>query len=243
MPREALSHGPAPPAVDLGDVLFGEQTLDAVLDLVVSLARSGVRRADWVSVSLVSRALPDHLETRSATSEGVSAVDATQYATGQGPCVEAIRTGQKVHVVLSEEAWRWADFVRDATELGAASVFSSPLHARDTVIGALNIYSSDASPFGADDQELALSFAGHASVVLANAAAFMTRELVNGQLKEALASRDLIGQAKGILMARKGCDADEAFDVLRRASQRVNRKLREVAQDVVDGTVRQSSSA
>lgn len=241
MPSEPLGHGLASPVVELGDVLFGEQTLDAVLDLVVSLACSGVTRADWVSVSLVSKAVPDRFETRSATSEGVRDVDATQYSTGQGPCVEAIRTGQNVHVVLNEEVQRWPDFVRDATEMGAASVLSTPLYARESVIGSLNIYSSEASPFGADDQELALAFAGHASVVLANAAAFMTRDLVNHQLQEALASRDLIGQAKGILMARKGCSSDEAFDVLRRASQRVNRKLRDVAQDVVDGTVAQSS--
>lgn len=230
-----------PPVVDLGDVLFGEQTLDAVLDLVVSLACSSVSRADWVSVSIVSSKRQDQLETRSATSEAVRDVDATQYATGQGPCVEAIRTGERVHVVLDEETGRWPDFVRHATAKGAGSVLSSPLRARDTFIGALNIYSAETAPFGAHDQELASAFASHASMVLANAAAFMTREVVNRQLEEALASRDLIGQAKGILMAQKGCTSDEAFDVLRRASQRVNRKLRDVAQDVVDGTVRQSS--
>jgi AmiR/NasT family two-component response regulator len=64
--------------------------------------------------------------------------------------------------------------------------------------------------------------------------AYSSEQLANGQLREALESRELIGQAKGILMARERCSADAAFDILREVSQRTNRKLREVAQDVVD---------
>ena len=77
-------------------------------------------------------------------------------------------------------------------------------------------------------------FANQASVVLNNATAFSTSEMVNDQLREALATRDLIGQAKGMIMVTNGCDADEAFEVLRRASQHSNRKLRDVAADMIE---------
>ena len=219
---------------DLSGVLFGEQTIDALLDMVVELARASIATADWVSVSLLVSPGRKDFETRSATSTEVRELDATQYATGRGPCVQAIRSGQVVNAVLAEETERWPEFTEQSLAEGAGSVLSTPLRVRDDVIGALNVYSSRPVHADTDQLEAAALFASKASIVLANGIAFMSKDLLNRQLEEAIATRDLIGQAKGILMAQRGVDADEAFDVLRRASQHLNRKLRDVARDVVE---------
>lgn len=110
---------------------------------------------------------------------------------------------------------------------------SLPLQVGDRTTRALNLYFNrkrGTQGFGAD---AARTLARQAGAVLANAAALIGAELTNQHLEEALASRDLIGQAKGILMAREGIDADAAFDILRRASQRTDRKLRDIAAEVV----------
>jgi AmiR/NasT family two-component response regulator len=108
---------------------------------------------------------------------------------------------------------------------------------RNQVTGALNLYSLTQS-FDSDDLAVAEAFATQAAVALRNAETYQrTRDLVD-RLNEALASRDVIGQAKGILMAQARCDPDEAFDILRAESQRRNVKLRDVAAGLVRRTVK-----
>lgn len=127
----------------------------------------------------------------------------------------------------------WPTFTSRAQGLGFGSVMSLPLQVGDRTTRALNLYFNrkrGTQGFGAD---AARTLARQAGAVLANAAALIGAELTNQHLEEALASRDLIGQAKGILMAREGIDADAAFDILRRASQRTDRKLRDIAAEVV----------
>jgi hypothetical protein len=94
-------------------------------------------------------------------------------------------------------------------------------------LGALNLHSKAANAFGEASRTVGLVFAAHAAVALSSA-------IHDEQMEDALQSRDVIGQAKGILMAREGVDAQEAFDMLRRASQRLNVKLRDVASGVID---------
>ena len=91
--------------------------------------------------------------------------------------------------------------------------------------------------------ELARRFAEQARILLANAQAFARSEERNEQLREALASRDVIGQAKGILMEREGVSADQAFDILRRASQRSNVKLRELSEQLTQQRQRTPKSS
>ena len=106
-----------------------------------------------------------------------------------------------------------------------------PLTVRDEAVGALNLYSRDQHGFDTCE-EVALMFAAQAALALSNAGVRDATKSPAHHLSEAIASRDVIGRAKGILMAREGCSADEAFDMLRRASQRENRKLRDVAADM-----------
>ena len=215
---------------ELSGLLLSEQTVSDLLDMVVALAVSAVDGVDGASVSVLVSDAP-RFETANASSAPVRAVDEAQYERAQGPCVEAIRSGHEVVISLPVE--HWPQFSEQAVQAGMASVWSLPLRARDRTSGALNLYSKRAGPWDGPAATVARGLAAQAAVVLANAASLASSELANHHLEQALESRDLIGQAKGIIMAREGVSADDAFDILRRASQRNGGKLRDIAVEVV----------
>ena len=123
--------------------------------------------------------------------------------------MEAIDTGQQVSVVLADAQARYPRFAASAQQRFMTAVLSTPL-------GALDCYSASTERFSPGAVDIAEQIAGHASVLLANGTTLSTATTTNEQLHQALLSRDSIGQAKGILMARRGCSAEDAFDVLRR---------------------------
>lgn len=202
-----------------------------LLGLIVELAVQVVEGVDGASVSVFQRAGPG-FHTSNASSPTIRSIDEAQYEKAEGPCVEAIRTAGEVTVSLP--IGRWPAFARRAAEEGIASVSSLPLIAAEQTVGALNLYSTSERELGGDALMAGRALAAQAALVLTNAAALTLAELTNQQLREALQTRDMIGQAKGILMARQRIDPDGAFDILRRASQRTNRKLRDVAADIVN---------
>lgn len=125
-------------------------------------------------------------------------------------------------------------FAEAATSKFVSAVLSTPLHVGEEGIGALNMYSGTVHVYPEDQVETARLFAAQASVILANGLAYNTSVTLNARLQEALLSRDVIGQAKGLIMARESCTGEEAFGRLRLISQKENRKLRTVAQEMVD---------
>jgi GAF domain-containing protein len=215
---------------ELAGLVLSEETVAGLLDVIVNLAVSAVPEVDAASVSLVVHD-GKQLETTGASSAAVRDADEAQYRGGGGPCVQAIRTGTEIAVVLPVR--RWAAFSSAAGVLGFSSVRSLPLSVQDKTFGALNLYSS--SRRWADGHSLlaARALAGQAAVLLANASTLMSAELANRHLRDALESRDVIGQAKGILMARHGISAEQAFDDLRRESRRNGAKLGDIAAAVV----------
>ncbi len=219
----------------MAGVLLSEETLQAVLDLVVSLALKHLSNADGVSVTLRR---DGQFETSSAQPIVVHEIDLTQYRHGVGPCIAATESGEVVEALLAEHNAKWPDFVSAALERGFASVLSIPMHVRDgDAMGSLNVYSCRDDHFSSDEQQEAATFAHYAAVVVTNAASFATTEKRNDQLRIALLTRERIGEAKGIMMTLHGVTSDEAFTLLRRQSQRTNRKLRDIAQDVIDTAV------
>jgi GAF domain-containing protein len=129
---------------------------------------------------------------------------------------------------------RFPTFAAEALRLGINSSLSFPLVVHDTSIGALNIYGQHAKAFGDDSERLAVRFARQASATLANAEIHDRTVTLVTQLNEALLSRSVIDQARGILIARTGCTADDAIDTLKQRSQRENRKLRDIAAEIVN---------
>ena len=179
--------------------------------------------------------------TAVCTHDAAMEIDAAQYRSESGPCLEAFRTGEVIRIKAIADDRRWPEFAESAVSHGIRSSLSLPLVVGDESLGALNLYAAEERAFSDDDEETGKLFAAQAAVALANAQVYWSARIMTEQLREALASRDVIGQAKGIIMSQRGLGEDDAFDVLRRASQRENVKVREVAQRIVESTVLRSS--
>jgi GAF domain-containing protein len=136
---------------------------------------------------------------------------------------------------------RWTEFCQAADSHGIRSTISLPLISHDEGIGALNLYSQEVAAFADTDETLAMALASQAAVVLGNAQVYWDAHELTQHLREAMRSRATIEQAKGILMGGSRCGPDEAFQMLVRASQRENRKLRDLAADLVSRAQRDES--
>jgi GAF domain-containing protein len=161
-------------------------------------------------------------------------VDEVQYDHGEGPCLEALRTGAVVYVQEMRSDLRWPGYREHAVSSGVRSSLSLPLAVGDSVIGGVNLYAT--RPDGFDEklrQGLDL-FAAQAAAALTMVLRQARKDQTAAQLEQALASRTVIDQALGILMAQQRCGADEAFALLRAHSQNTNRKLRDVAADLIE---------
>ena len=217
----------------LSSFLLDEATLETVLQRVVDLAESGVPGCDHAGVTLWTRERPS---TAAATDTTTLDLDAAQYETGVGPCLQAIRDGVVYHVDDFEHDDRFLEFAALAIPQGLRSSLSFPLRVRDKTIGALNLYAERTHAYNDDSFDIGIQFAAQAAIALTNAQIHERTVDVIAQLNEALATRAVIEQAKGVLMARQGVDADRAFDILRRASQNRNQKLRDIADAIVQTT-------
>jgi anti-anti-sigma regulatory factor len=189
--------------------------VDGALRLVVELAQTSVRGADGVSISLLRHG---ELVTVAATDEVIMEMDMHQYATGEGPCVDASRRGRWFHAESLDAEPRWPSFTPRARDLGIMAILSSPLTAFEKPVGALNIYSRTAWTFDVMAQETAAGFARRASVVLGDARGGVTDAELAVRFQEALRTRDLISTAKGIVMERESLNEDDAFTNLLRQS-------------------------
>jgi GAF domain-containing protein len=163
-------------------------------------------------------------------------IDAAQYSSGRGPCLDSWRERRIVRLEdLNNADIDYPEFATAARAHGIRSTLSLPLVAGEDAAGALNLYSRTTAAFTLEDEEMGTMLAGAAAIVLVNASAYWQAAQLSEQLSQAMRSRAVIEQAKGILMARSPrLSADDAFDLLRKASQRENVKLRDVAQRIVD---------
>lgn len=213
----------------LANTLRAEETLETILRHVAESAESTITGCHGVGVSVAS---DERVSTVTATGEFAQRLDGVQYVAGDGPCLTAIRERTTVRVDDAPADDRWPSFAEAASREGLRAVLSLPLVGHDGVVGSLNLYSRTA-PFGEADERIGGLFALQAALGLTNMEAHQQTKAIVEQLTQALESRDVIGQAKGIIMARERCTGDEAFDILRRASQRMNTKLRDVAEQIV----------
>ncbi|MFP5021225.1 GAF and ANTAR domain-containing protein [Pseudonocardia phyllosphaerae] len=217
---------------DLTAALLGTDSVAEALERIADAARRVVPATDLVSITLCDD--DGRFHTPIETGPAASTIDEAQYASGRGPCVDAARADGPA-IAVSEDLrtdGRWPEFAAEAARHGYLSVLAASLVQEDLPSrrpGALNVYAAGTDAFTAADRDRLLLLATHASLALRACGAVSAAELQETQLRRAVASRDVIGQAKGILMARRGLTADEAFDVLRRTSQDLNVKLVELA--------------
>jgi GAF domain-containing protein len=197
-------------------------------ELLARICREAVRLVPAArDVGVIITDAQHNLATVCATGPAPQQLDELQMKLGTGPCLTAARKQivVRMHDVAADT--RWTEFRAAATSCDVASMLCVPLHVDDQVLGTLSLYGEKADIFREGAEPVARMLAALAAVALAES---QQRE----RMERALANRDLIGQAKGILMHRHGIRGDEAFEMLRAHSQRTNTKLIAVAERVVE---------
>ena len=233
-----MAHEPDPSAApqalrDLSGIVLGDHSFQAVLQRASEIAKRAMTGADEVSVTMKN----GHPTTVASSGALATEVDESQYETDSGPCLQAIAEGEVVLVADMATETRWPEYLPRAIAAGVGSSLSIPLPVDGAYVGALNSYSRTAHAFDQASVKLGQDLAAYAAIVLNNAGLYFTATTRADQLAEALRSRAVIDQAKGILMGARRCTAEEAFDILVRLSQQSQRKLRDVAQALVEETI------
>lgn len=236
LPPEATS----PPSTEvsllaqLGGVLLSTETVQTTVELVTRLAVETIADTAGAGVTLV-----DSRGQRStaASSPFVAEVDALQYAFRAGPCLTAWSEQSIVRIDDLALEPRWPEWTAAAGELGVRAMLSVPLVTTDTSVGAIKVYSRQKDAYDARAERVLSLFAQQAAALLANMVALSDARRLSTQLTDALQGRDVIAQAKGILMAQGARDEQAAFAFLVTASRRSNLKLQEVARHLIDSVV------
>jgi GAF domain-containing protein len=209
---------------DMAMAIEAQPSVEEALDEVVKLALEAVGNTDMAGVSWLKPG--GKMETPVFTDPLVSRCDSIQYELGEGPCLEASVEGGISLIKDTRSDTQWPRFAQAAATLGVVSVLACQLSSPRKVLGSLNLYSRTAAAFDDDDKELALIYAAHASIVLAN-------RTLESDLRTAVDTRGTIGQAMGILIERHKVTPHQAFEMLVKASQNRHMKLRDLAAFVV----------
>jgi GAF domain-containing protein len=216
--------------LETATILFAAGSVADTLTQVVNLAVSTIEGCDFAGLFL----LESHLLTAPVHSDPiVGEIDALQHETGEGPGLHAVNQRLISYADDVTDDPRWPRFGPQAAASGIRSVLALPLSTNFS-LGSLNLYARYPAAFGVVDRAKGVILASLAGLALSAARTHENEESRAGNLNDALATRELIGQAQGILMERERISSGQAFDILRRASQHLNRKLRDVAQDLVD---------
>jgi hypothetical protein len=205
--------------------LYEQGSPTATLEAITQTVLDTVPGAEYAGVTVVESRR--RLRTVAATGELVKHIDQAQYRTMQGPCLDALWVEPLISMPDVRAEQRWPQFTAAARRYGLGSMLSLRLFAAGRQMGSLNLYATSPRAFGDESIDTSRAFVTHAAGALASAERI-------GHLEQALAHRDVIGQAKGILMERHKITADHAFQLLVNASQHAHRKLYEIARDVSD---------
>jgi GAF domain-containing protein len=204
-----------------------ELTLQATLDLAVAT----IEGCDFAGLFVLKAG---NVTTPVHTAPIVAQLDALQLSGQEGPCLDCMAQGTALYAEDLADDPRWPNFGPQAAGAGVRSLLGLCLSSDGQVAGALNLYARYPLAFGAVDRARGLVLAGLAGLALSVAEAHEEEVRRAENLRQALVTRQVIGQAQGILMERERVTAEQAFDILRRASQHLNTKLREVALDLVE---------
>jgi GAF domain-containing protein len=221
--------------VEMADTLVDDYD---VVDLLTGLTD---RCVDLLGVSAAGVMLAPPaggLGLVASSSEAMRLLELFELQAQEGPCLDAFRTGQRVeHENLEAGSGRWPSFSAAALQAGFRSAFALPLRLREVTLGALNLLSVTQDPMAEADVIVARAFADLATLSIVQHRAAAEAQSLNEQLSAALASRVVIEQAKGVISERTGIDLAEAFSRLRRFARNHNRRLTDVAQAAIDGTL------
>jgi GAF domain-containing protein len=209
-----------------------------VVELLTALTQRCVNLLGFSAAGVMLASPPGELRLGASSSEAMQVVELFELQANEGPCLDAFRTGQRVDCLdLEQGRERWPQFAAVAYAEGFRSVFALPLRLRDTTIGALNLFSAEESSTDENELMVARGFADLAAIsILQHGAAAEVRR-VNEQLTQALESRIVIEQAKGVIAERAGIQLPDAFARLRSYARARRLPLVEVAQAAIDGSL------
>ena len=221
---------------DLARISLADRPVGDVLGDIVEVAAREIPGADSVSITLLRG---DRPFTAAYSSEMALHANEMQYGRGYGPCLDAGRGGVVLRIDDMRTEQRWPDYASEAAGHGVLSSLAIPLPYQGPVIGALDTYSARSHAFADPESlDLALTVAQVIAVSVANAHAHANVVEEAAHLRLAMEYRAVIEQAKGVLIAQRHVDADQAFEILRAASMRYNRKLHDIATGIVESAQR-----
>lgn len=227
--RQAIgTTGQAPDAGlarDLSELARNLQADPSLEVLLQHIAEAAVDEVEPASYAGISEITGKQVQTRAATGPVAREIDELQYRHGQGPCLTSLRDQVTVRIDDLRVETRWPHFATAAADTGVYSMLSVQLFVDDDNFGALNLYADPPHAFEVSHESTAMLIAAHSAIA-------MKGKHVETGLRTALSTRDLIGQAKGILMERYRINQAMAFDLLVMASQNNHRKLHDIAEEL-----------
>jgi GAF domain-containing protein len=232
-PRAPFQDAAVPPTVDLGTALaqmaglvLSRETVDTALELVTALAATTTAGTLGAAVTVVD----EHgKRSRAASNAATEEADALQYEFDEGPCLTAWRTGEVVRIDDTTTDGRWPRWNEAASRLGVRSVLSAPLPVGGESIGAMKVYCERPMNYGPHDEHVMRLLAGQAAILLANSQSLAEARRLSRQLAEALASRDAVARATGVLLAQGAVGEQEAFATLAAAAGRAGHSVEDIA--------------
>ena len=214
---------------ELGRLLLAQHTQPSVLQRIVDLAAQAMPAGSEVSLTLVRG---DRPTTAAFAGQLADGLDETQYERGYGPCLQAAIGGQLVEIADASTEDRWPEYVPVLLARGALSALAAPVPAAHLSAG-LNVYARTARAFTDEDRSALVSFAAYAGAALTNLDALQDARDLAENLQKAMEFRSVIEQAKGILIERHRLTPEQAFRLLTESSMHTNRKVRDIAEDLV----------
>jgi GAF domain-containing protein len=221
--------------VELADTLVDDFD---VVDLLTLLTERCVEALDVTTAGLMLASPEGDLRLVASSSHSMHILESFELQTEEGPCLDCYRTGKPiVNLNLAKATHPWTRFAPLALEAGFRSVHAFPMHLRDQSIGALNLFRTDEGQMDDADVLVAQAFADVATIAILQHRATVEAQVLNDQLQNALNSRITIEQAKGMLAQSLSLDMEHAFARLRRYARDHNRRLVDVAHDLVSGNL------
>ena len=204
-----------------------------VVDFLQGLSADSVEVLGAEAAGVMLSDMRGGLRLVASSDERMRLLELFELQSEEGPCLDAFSTGQPVQASAADSRSRWPDFARQASDSGFQVMCAVPLRVRTDVIGAMNLFRGTDEPFSSDEMDLAQAMAEMAAIGLIQERALRERTLLSDQLQKALLSRVVIEQAKGMLAEYLKVSMDDAFQLLRTYARNHNRKLSDVARDVI----------
>jgi GAF domain-containing protein len=220
--------------VELADNLVDDYD---VIDVLTVLAHRCVEAIDVDAAGVMLASPAGELQFVASSSESMRVLELFQIQSNEGPCVDCFHDGLATNHALSESDGRWPSFTPKALDHGFRSVHSLPMRLRGRTIGALNLFRTHQGTLTEEDAGMAQGLADVATIAILQHRSTLDASVLNAQLNNALNSRIIIEQAKGMIRQSTNCGMDEAFSRLRNHARNHNEGLTDVASRIVDNSV------